>query len=122
MDTLKSIKELVKRNDLFRKVVLTGKKSQLVLMSLRPGEDIGEETHAEIDQMFFIEEGKAELIMDGKPITLDEHDVALVPAGVRHNLLNPGKKPIKLFTIYSPPAHAAGEIQKMKPEFAVKKY
>jgi len=122
MNTLTNLKDLVKRNELFRKVVLTGKKSQLVLMSLRPGEDLGEETHAEIDQMFFIEEGKAELIMDGKPIVLSEHDMALVPAGVKHNLINPGKKPIKLFTIYSPPAHAAGETQKTKPELAGKKY
>ena len=122
MNTLTNIKDLAKRNDLFRKVILTGRKSQLVLMSLRPGEDIGEEIHGEIDQMFFIVEGKAELIMGGKPITLDEHEVALVPAGVKHNLINPGKKPIKLFTIYSPPAHAEGETQKVKPEFASKKY
>ena len=122
MSTVMNIKELVKRNEHFRKVVLTGKKSQLVLMSLLPGEDIGEETHAEIDQMFFLEEGKAELIMDGKPVMLEEHDVALVPAGVKHNLRNPGKKPIKLYTIYSPPAHAAGETQKTKPEFVSRKY
>jgi mannose-6-phosphate isomerase-like protein (cupin superfamily) len=117
-----NIKDLVKRNEYFRKVVLTGKNSQLVLMSLRPGQDIGEEIHSEIDQMFFIQEGSPELIMDGKPITLEEHDVALVPAGTKHNLRNPGKKPVKLFTIYSPPAHAAAEIQKTKPELAGKKY
>lgn len=122
MSTLMNLKDLVKRNDHFRKVVLTGKKTQLVLMSLRPGEDIGEEIHSEIDQMFFIQDGTAELIMDGKPILLEEHDVALVPAGTRHNLRNRGKKPIKLFTVYSPPAHAAGEIQKTKPELAGKKY
>jgi mannose-6-phosphate isomerase-like protein (cupin superfamily) len=122
MSTVMNIKDLVKRNEYFRKVVLTGKKSQLVLMSLLPGEDIGEETHPDIDQLFFLEEGKAELIMDGKPILLEEHDVALVPAGMKHNLRNPGKKPIKLYTIYSPPAHPAGELQKSKPEFVSRKY
>ena len=121
MGTLVNIKEAAKRNENFRKVVLTGKYGQLVLMSLHPGEDIGEEIHPEVDQMFFMVEGKAHLVMDGKPYVLDEHDVVLVPAGVKHNLTNTSRKAIKLYTVYSPPTHPAGEIEKSRPELVAKK-
>ena len=120
MGTLVNIKEAAKRNENFRKAVLTGKYSQLVLMSLHPGEDIGEEIHPDIDQLFFMVDGKAHLVMDGKPYLLDEHDVVLVPAGVKHNLTNTSRKPIKLYTVYGPPAHPAGTIEKSKPELVGK--
>jgi mannose-6-phosphate isomerase-like protein (cupin superfamily) len=122
MTTLMNIKDLAKKNDNFRKVVLTGRKSQLVLMNLDAGEEIGDEVHPDIDQLFFIVEGKAGLIVDGKLTTLDENDVGLVQAGTRHNLRNDSRKPLKLFTIYSPPLHAAGEVQREKIELTGKKY
>jgi mannose-6-phosphate isomerase-like protein (cupin superfamily) len=122
MTTLMNLKDLVKKNDNFRKVVLTGRKSQLVLMNLDAGEEIGEEVHPDIDQLFFIVEGRAGLIVDGKLSTLDENDVGLVQAGTRHNLRNDGRKPVKLFTIYSPPLHPAGEVQKEKLELTGRKF
>jgi mannose-6-phosphate isomerase-like protein (cupin superfamily) len=107
-----NLKKLARENENFRKVLLTGKQSQLVAMHLAPGEEIGEEVHPAIDQLFLIEDGRAELVLDGKPTPLEENDVAFAPAGTRHNIRNVGKKPVKLVSFYSPPVHAPNAVEK----------
>lgn len=111
-----NIKHLAKENDNFRKVVYTGKHMQLVVMSLRPGEDIGEETHADTDQVLFFVDGdeEVEAIVNDVPFWVEEHGVVYVPAGAKHNFINKGSQDLKLYTIYSPAEHKDGVIQKTK--------
>jgi len=111
-------------NSDFRRVVYTGKNLQLVLMSLKPGEDIGEEIHTDRDQFFRIEKGKGEVLIDGKRSKIKDDDAVLVPAGARHNIINTGDKPMRLYTLYGPPEHRDGTVhatkvdaQKMKEHF-----
>ncbi|WP_250461184.1 cupin domain-containing protein [Microbulbifer litoralis] len=86
-------------------------------MSLKPGEEIGEEVHDGIDQFIRFEEGEAKLILDGKVYELKADDAVVIPAGVRHNIINASKsESLKLYTIYSPPEHKPGTIQKTKAE------
>lgn len=110
------IEDVTEENTDFRRVLYTGKNLQLVVMSLRPGEEIGEEVHEDGDQFFRVEEGKGEVWIDGKKTTLKSDDVAIVPAGARHNLINIGEKPLQVYTIYSPPEHKDGTIHKTKAE------
>lgn len=111
------IEELTVKNKYFRHVLFTGKHAQLVVMSLRSGEDIGEEVHKTVDQFFRIEEGQARFVFNKK----ERHDVkvgdaVVVPAGTLHNVINTGKKELKLYTIYSPPNHPDGIIRKTKAD------
>jgi mannose-6-phosphate isomerase-like protein (cupin superfamily) len=95
-----------RRNRDFRRVLYTGKHSQLVLMCLRPGEEIGEETHESIDQFFRIETGKGVVVIDGIGHPVSDGSGVIVPAGARHNVINTSKKSeLRLYTIYSPPEH-----------------
>jgi mannose-6-phosphate isomerase-like protein (cupin superfamily) len=111
------IEEETKNNTDFRKALYTGKYQQLVVMSLKPGEDIGEEIHDTVDQFFRIEEGEAKAIIDGVETVLKEDDVVIVPAGSDHNLINTSKtKVLKLYTIYAPPNHPDGTVHKTKAE------
>ena len=103
-------------NNNFRKVLFTGKHMQLVVMCLKPGEDIGEEVHDHVDQFFRIEQGEAKVIIDGKEDTIKEDMVAIVPAGALHNVINTGDVDLKLYTIYSPPNHPDGTVHKDKEE------
>ena len=111
-----NIKELAKENTFFRKVVYTGKHAQLVLMSIPPGGDIGEETHPDIDQILFFVKGKGEAIIEGKPAPLGKGDAVFVPAGTLHNFKNTGEEDLKLYTVYSPPQHPDGTIHETKEE------
>jgi mannose-6-phosphate isomerase-like protein (cupin superfamily) len=93
-------------------------------MSLKPGEDIGEEVHTDRDQFFRIEKGKGEVLIDGKRSKIKDDDAVLVPAGARHNIINTGDKPMRLYTLYGPPEHRDGTVhatkvdaQKMKEHF-----
>jgi mannose-6-phosphate isomerase-like protein (cupin superfamily) len=110
-------KDTLKNND-FRKVLFTGKHSQLVVMSLLPNEDIGDEVHHHVDQFFRIEEGELKFILNEK----DEHivgdgDAVVVPAGTYHNVINMSKnKKAKLYTVYSPPNHPPGTVHKTKAD------
>ena len=113
-----NIKELTKDNMNFRHVIYTGKHSQLVLMRLRPHEDIGEETHTTSDQILFIVEGKGEAMLDGKVTEIVKHSVVYVPAGTRHNITNTNDEDLKLYTIYAPSVHADGVIHTTKIEAA----
>lgn len=105
-------------NGFFRKVLFTGKHSQLVVMCLQGGEEIGNEVHSHVDQFFRIEEGSAKFVLNDK----EEHvvgdgDAVVVPAGTYHNVINTSStKPLKLYTVYSPPNHPAGTVHKTKAE------
>ncbi|HEX9098241.1 MAG TPA: cupin domain-containing protein [Candidatus Dormibacteraeota bacterium] len=110
-----NIKKAAKDNDFFRKVLYTGTKSQVVLMSLEPGEEIGMEVH-EVDQILYAVEGDGKVVIDGVENVFEKGVVACVPAGAQHNVLNTNSAPMKLFTIYAPPEHAAGTIHRTKAE------
>jgi mannose-6-phosphate isomerase-like protein (cupin superfamily) len=110
------IEALTDNNADFRRVLYTGKKMQLVLMALAPGEDIGEETHQDVDQFFRVEKGEGEVRIDGVTTRVKSDDAFIVPAGARHNVVNTGKEPLKLYTIYAPPEHRDGIIRATKAE------
>lgn len=110
-----SIEQAVVQNSNFRKVLYTGKHSQLVLMSLKVGEDIGMETHAENDQFFRFEQGEGKCIIDGNEYVVGNGDVIIVPAGAKHNVINTSKtEDLKLYTIYSPAHHKDGIVRVTK--------
>lgn len=101
----------------FRRVLYTGKYSQLVLMALKPGEEIGEEVHHNLDQFFRFEKGTGIVIIDGVKHKVTDGDAVIVPAGARHNVINMAKTvELKLYTIYSPPEHQDGTIRKTKAD------
>jgi mannose-6-phosphate isomerase-like protein (cupin superfamily) len=112
------IEKLTAENTYFRQVLYTGPHSQLVVMCLRPGEDIGDEVHPNVDQFFRIEQGEANFILNEK----EEHrvhdgDAVVVPAGTFHNVINVSMTgALKLYTIYSPPNHPEGTVHKTKAE------
>jgi mannose-6-phosphate isomerase-like protein (cupin superfamily) len=104
-------------NNNFRKVLYTGKHSQLVLMSLRPKEEIGMEIHPENDQFFRIEKGQGECIIDGNEYELADGSAIVVPAGAKHNIINTSETmDLKLYTIYSPAHHKNGIVRATKEE------
>lgn len=113
---LEDIKKITKENTYFRKVLHTGKFSQIVAMSISVGGDIGEETHPTTDQILFIVNGDGEAVLDGIVRKITEHDVIFVPAGTKHNFVNRGDEDLKLFTVYSPPAHKDGTIHVTKAD------
>lgn len=112
----KNIIELAKQNDNFRKEVITGKNSQVVLMSLLPGEEIGEEVH-KVDQTLIFVQGEGKAIINGQESPVFANSLAFVPAGTKHNFINTGKSVMKLFTIYAPAQHKAGTVQKLKTDY-----
>ena len=117
-----NIRKLAIENLAFRKVIQTGKSSQLVLMSIPRDESIGEEIHPQTDQLFFIVEGKGEAIIENKPTILEEGQVLFVPAGVRHDIKNALKgRDLKLFTLYTPPIHPDGLVQQAHETLVSKK-
>jgi len=103
-------------NEDFRKVLYTGEHTQLVLMSLKPDEEIGFETHPDIDQFFRVDAGNGKAIINGNEYTLKNGDCVIVPSGSKHNIINTGKEPLKLYTLYSPPHHKDGIIFKTKKD------
>lgn len=111
-----NIENLSVKNENFRKVIYTSKHCQLVVMSLKPREEIGEETHADIDQFFRIEEGTGEVIINNKRTGLEAGSAIIIPAGSKHNIINTGDKPLKMYTVYSPPNHNDGTIHVIKAD------
>jgi len=106
-----------RKNADFRRVLYTGKHSQLVLMSLRPGEEIGEETHEDVDQFFRFEAGEGKVIIDGVEHRVKDGSGVIVPAGAKHNVINTARRAnLRLYTIYSPPEHQDGVIRHTKNE------
>ena len=109
-------KETLKNAD-FRHVLYTGKNSQLVLMSLKPGEEIGEEVHEDHDQFFRFENGEGKVVIDGVEHLVKDGSGVIVPAGARHNVANTSKRAnLRLYTIYSPPEHQDGVVRHTKKE------
>lgn len=108
------IEDRTEANTAFRHVLYTGKNLQLVVMSLKPGEDIGVETHATHDQFFRVENGMGEVVIDGVTQQVKSGTGIVVPAGTLHNLINTGDEPMKVYTIYGPPNHVDQLVQKTK--------
>lgn len=109
-------KETLENNN-FRKVLYTGKNSQLVLMSLKPKEEIGMEVHPDNDQFFRFEKGEGKVIIDGNEYQVKDGDAIVVPAGAQHNVINISEtEELKLYTIYSPPHHKDGIVRATKEE------
>jgi mannose-6-phosphate isomerase-like protein (cupin superfamily) len=102
------IEQVTEENRDFRRVLYTGRYLQLVVMSLKPGEEIGEEVHADRDQFFRLEGGEGEVWIDGVCNRIVDDFGLIVPAGARHNVCNTGRKPMKLYTLYGPPEHQDG--------------
>ena len=103
-------------NEDFRRVLYTGKKLQLVLMKLQPGDEIGEEVHDDRDQFFRIDEGEGTIDIDGKANPVEADFAVIVPAGARHNVRNTGSEPLRLYTIYGPPEHEDQVVQPTKAD------
>lgn len=110
--------DIVKRaiaNAYFRQEVATGPHSQVVLMSIPPGGEIGEEVH-DVDQTLVFVRGGGKAILDGDTTRVEENMLVFVPAGTKHNFINVGSEDLKLFTIYAPPEHEPGTVHKTKEE------
>ncbi|MDD5026760.1 MAG: cupin domain-containing protein [Candidatus Peribacteraceae bacterium] len=111
-----NIEQATIENANFRRVLYTAKHSQLVVMSIRPGEEIGEEVHT-LDQFIRIEKGEALAILDGVSHPMHDDDAVVIPAGTRHNVINTSKtEALKLYTIYSPPEHIDGRVHPSKAD------
>ena len=110
------IETLTEQNEDFRRVLYTGHNIQLVLMTLQPGEEIGEEVHDDRDQFFRIEAGTGQITIDGVVHTVRADDAVIVPQGASHNVTCSGSNPLKLYTIYGPPEHIDGTIHKTAAE------
>lgn len=115
MPFLDNIEKQTLQNKNFRQVVYTAPHLQLVVMSLIPGEDIGEEIHKNTDQFFRIEQGRGEVLIGKEYFTVKEGDAILIPKGSRHNVINTGKVDLKFYTIYSPPEHSKNRVDRRKP-------
>lgn len=104
-------------NEYFREVLFTGPYSQLVVMALKVGEDIGQETHDDVDQFIRVEAGQGKAVLDGQEIELADGSALVIPAGTEHNVINiSSSEPLKLYTVYTPPEHPDGTIHKTKAE------
>src|SRR5688572_3674846 len=108
------IEKATRANDAFRHVIYTGSHLQLVLMTLQPGEEIGEETHDDGDQFLRIEAGEGDVLIDGARHKVVSDSAVIVPAGARHNVVNTGRQPLKLYTLYGPPEHRDAIVQRDK--------
>lgn len=112
-----NIEKLTLANENFRQVLFTGSHCQLVLMTLKPTEEIGKEVHPNVDQFFRVEAGEGKIVMDGDEKAVGDGDAFIVPAGTEHNVVNTSSdQPLKLYTIYSPPQHKDGTIHKTREE------
>ncbi len=108
--------KLAKENENFRQVLFTTELSQLVLMSIKPGDDIGEETHDGIDQILSFVAGSGEAVIEGENRLIAAGSVVVVPAGTKHNFINKGDESLKLYTVYTPPDHEDGTIHRTKQD------
>lgn len=104
------IETITEQNPDFRRVLYTGSHLQLVLMSIAPGDEIGEEVHPDRDQFFRVETGKGEVWIDGHRTNIKSEFAIVVPAGARHNIRNTGETPLKVYTLYGPPEHLDGTV------------
>jgi len=110
-----NIEQLSLENENFRKVLYTDTRVQLVVMALKAGEDIGEEVH-ELDQFIRVEKGQGASVLDGVSYPLTDGMAVIIPQGVRHNIINTGDGPMKLYTLYAPPNHQDGTVHVTKAD------
>lgn len=116
---MSQISNIVKQaidNDYFRKVLETGKHTQVVIMSIPPGGEIGEEIHSDNDQVLMLVDGSGTVVLDGQESAFRTDDLVLVPAGTKHNFVTTGEAPMKIVTTYSPPHHPDGTVHQTKAE------
>src|SRR5262245_31255538 len=110
------IVQLARGNDAFRREIATGRHSQVVVMTIPVGGEIGEEVHEENDQLLVFVDGEADAVLDGRTSKVTPNDLVLVPAGTRHNFINAGDSPLRLVTVYAPPEHPPGTVHQTKAE------
>ncbi|MFA6585441.1 MAG: cupin domain-containing protein [Candidatus Paceibacterota bacterium] len=110
-----NIEQLTLENEYFRSVLYTDTNVQLVVMALKPKEDIGEEVH-QLDQFIRVESGQGKAILDGVERSISDGSAVIVPTGTRHNIINTGTGPMKLYTLYAPPNHKDGTVHKSKAD------
>lgn len=103
-------------NNFFRRVLFTGKKSQLVIMSIPPGGEIGKETHEHVEQTLYFQSGNGEAMLNDETFPIGPGDVVVVTPGTKHNFKNTGNEPLKVATVYAPPNHIDGRVHKTKAE------
>jgi mannose-6-phosphate isomerase-like protein (cupin superfamily) len=108
--------KLARRSEEFRRVLLTGKNMQVVVMTIPPGEEIGEETHEHGDQMLFFVDGRGDAILEGETTPVEAGHLVFVPAGTLHNFVNSGDEPLRIVTAYAPPEHEHGTVHHTKEE------
>lgn len=111
-----NIEQVSRENELYRKVLYTGPKMQLVIMSIPPGEQIGEEVHEHGDQFIRIEGGEGVFVIAGNKVACKDGDAVIIPAGMSHNVKNTGKAPLQLYAIYSPPEHKPNTVHATKAD------
>ena len=112
---VQDIEALAIKNEYFRQVLYTAKYCQLVVMALKPAEEIGAEVH-KLDQFFRVEEGSGEAVLDGIRSPIQSGFAVIVPAGTNHNIINTGSVPLKLYTLYSPPNHRDGVVHRTRAD------
>jgi mannose-6-phosphate isomerase-like protein (cupin superfamily) len=110
-----NIEKATLENENYRKVLYTAKNSQLVLMTIQPGDEIGEEIHG-LDQFIRLEAGKARVTLDGVEHSLEDDWAVVIPAGTKHNVVNVGDEPVRLYSVYSPPEHKDGTVHATKAD------
>jgi mannose-6-phosphate isomerase-like protein (cupin superfamily) len=108
--------DLARDNEAFRRVVMTGPHLQVVVMTIPPGGEIGEEVHPGTDQVLFFVAGQGEAVLDGQRSAVDEGRLVFVAAGTRHNFVNTGSSPLRVATAYAPPEHEPGTVHQTKEE------
>ena len=116
------IKDKAKENTFFRQVLSTGEHTQIVVMSIPVGDDIGEETHPDTDQVLYFVKGEGKAVLNGEEVNFEKDDIFLVKAGTKHNFINIGDEDLKIITAYSPPHHPDGTVHKTKVEAAAANY
>ena len=110
------IAEAAQRNTAFRRELATGPHGQVVVMSVPPGGEIGEEVHDDVDQVLVFVEGEGQAVLDGERSPVRADSLVFVPAGTRHNFVNSGSEDLKLFTVYAPPEHPPSTVHETKAE------
>ena len=110
------IMDLARRSEDFRREVVTGENMQIVVMTIPPGEEIGEEVHHDIDQVLLFVDGEGEAVIEGERSPVAAGHLTFVPGGTLHNFVNTGQVPLRLVTAYAPPEHPAGTVHATKAE------
>ena len=114
--TRADIIEAARKNEAFRREVITGEHEQVVVMTIPAGGEIGEEVHSGTDQLLIFVDGKGEAQLEGESSAVGPNDLVFVHAGTRHNFLNTGDSPLRLITVYSPPEHEPGTVHGSREE------